>query len=448
MHQWIILGLLWLCPKGYSTTIAVIDSGLDIEHPDIHQHLYINQDEYPDNRRDDDQNGYVDDHNGWNFSGQNGELINRQYQDSFTPDVATFFALQAKSLEGEATESEKEWMKNQLKDPDFIKTITIYGNYAHGTHVAGIALMGHKDLRVMGLKLLPTTRPFSAAARLAREGKKDQKVNWLEDKLLRLALSLLARAQGAPMGMVAEFINQKEAPVANASFGVGLKQALSIVKPLLGRALSQPEAHPELLDRYGRFFMGEVLKAQKVLCTKAPHTLLVTAAGNDGANNDEDPISPAGLTCPNKISVAALDQRGQLASFSNFGGDTVDIAAPGVGIDSSVPDGGRLKMSGTSQAAPYIAHVAALLYLENPALSPEAMKEILMGTVDHQPHLKGKVKSMGSVNLDRARYAAKRSLDLDLASAIAEALATWPDVPYLPQDHHPFSPYTFLPSGF
>jgi len=63
----------------------------------------------------------------------------------------------------------------------------------------------------------------------------------------------------------------------------------------------------------------------------------VAAAGNDGSNNDAYPVYPASYDLPNILSVAAVDNQGKLASFSNYGATSVDISAPGVGILSSVP---------------------------------------------------------------------------------------------------------------
>ena len=96
--------------------------------------------------------------------------------------------------------------------------------------------------------------------------------------------------------------------------------------------------------------------------------LVVTAAGNNGTNNDAVAQYPANYNSPNVISVAASTQNGQLASFSNYGATTVDIAAPGVSIHSTMPNNTYAIYSGTSMAAPHVSAVAALAW----ALDPNA----------------------------------------------------------------------------
>lgn len=68
-----------------------------------------------------------------------------------------------------------------------------------------------------------------------------------------------------------------------------------------------------------------------------PNTLYVVAAGNDASNNDSTPVSPCNVESSNVLCVAAIDARGALASFSNYGAISVDVAAPGVDIQSTVP---------------------------------------------------------------------------------------------------------------
>jgi subtilisin family serine protease len=76
--------------------------------------------------------------------------------------------------------------------------------------------------------------------------------------------------------------------------------------------------------------------------------LFVAASGNEGDDNDADPHYPSGYDLPNVISVAAVDQNGNLANFSNYGQFSVDVAAPGVNILSTIPGNKYATFSGTS----------------------------------------------------------------------------------------------------
>jgi subtilisin family serine protease len=90
--------------------------------------------------------------------------------------------------------------------------------------------------------------------------------------------------------------------------------------------------------------------------------LFVAAAGNAGSNMDGGGQKhyPAASTQPNVLTVAAIDQRGNVAAFSNYGKVSVDLSAPGTNILSSYP-GGYAWANGTSMAAPHVSGVAALV---------------------------------------------------------------------------------------
>lgn len=91
--------------------------------------------------------------------------------------------------------------------------------------------------------------------------------------------------------------------------------------------------------------------------------LIVAAAGNDGADGKLTNTYPASL--PGVLAVGASDRNNDRAYFSQSG-HFVDIAAPGVGMVSTVPKGGQCTVDGTSFAAPYVAGVAALLWQKYP----------------------------------------------------------------------------------
>lgn len=126
--------------------------------------------------------------------------------------------------------------------------------------------------------------------------------------------------------------------------------------------------------------------------------LFVAAAGNSGENSDHSPEYPAAYNCPNIISVAAVDNRGRLANFSNYGFKNVHIAAPGQNILSTLPGNKFEAWSGTSMAAPFVSGIAALVQATNPNLNYHELKTRLLKTSAPLASLRGKVNSEGMIN--------------------------------------------------
>ena len=247
----------WELSQGAGVVVAVIDSGARLEHPDLAPNIWVNFDEVPGNRVDDDANGYVDDVHG--------------------VDLTT-------SARG----------SQNLSD----------GN-GHGTHVAGIIAGAANGRGVVGVA-------FRA----------------------RLMIVKVLDARGAgTTGGVAE----------------GIRYAAANGARIINLSLGGPTRDPRLV---------EAVKA-----AEDANVLLVCSAGNLGNNVDSTPSYPVSLPARNLVGVAATEpQNGRsLGSFSNFGRNTIGLAAPGVDVLSSANDGGYELKSGTSMAAPHAAGVAALM---------------------------------------------------------------------------------------
>jgi subtilisin family serine protease len=133
-----------------------------------------------------------------------------------------------------------------------------------------------------------------------------------------------------------------------------------------------------------------------------PNVLFVVAAGNDANNNDRQPEYPCAYDLVNVLCVAASNQHDGLASFSNYGVTTVDLAAPGTKILSTWPGGGHAVRSGTSMATPHVAGAAALLLSRSPAATATTVKSALLQSVNPKPGLAGIVATGGRLNLARA----------------------------------------------
>lgn len=130
--------------------------------------------------------------------------------------------------------------------------------------------------------------------------------------------------------------------------------------------------------------------------------LHIMAAGNSGSNNDTRPHYPSSYDLPNNIAVAASDRNDRLASFSCYGENSVDLAAPGVEIYSTIPGGGYANKSGTSMATPHVAGAAGLLLASDPTMSNEEIKTRLLEGADKLESLQGKVATGARLNIAKA----------------------------------------------
>jgi len=134
----------------------------------------------------------------------------------------------------------------------------------------------------------------------------------------------------------------------------------------------------------------------------AQGVLVVAAAGNEGLNSDFFHFYPANYDLENILSVAAVDREGVLLEVSNWGPSTVDLAAPGKNIYSTLPNGQFGYMTGTSQATAFVSGVAALMLAQDEQMQPPALIAQLVGQGRPISSLRGKVRSGDIVDASTA----------------------------------------------
>ena len=276
--------------------VAVVDTGINYNHPDLAANIWQNPREIPGNGIDDDNNGYIDDVHGYN------------------------------AITGSS-------------DP--------MDDNGHGTHVAGtIGARTNNGEGVSGInwnvKIIGTKFLSSSGS-----GSLWDSIN---------ALKYIRTLKDSGVNIVA----------TNNSWGGG-------------------SYYYALYDEINR--------------AKDSGILFIAAAGNNSNNNDANPSYPASYEVDNVISVAAIDSNGTLASFSNYGASTVDIAAPGVNIASTWFDGTYKYLSGTSMATPHVTGAVALLKAYSAGLTWDQIKSKILFFATPNAALINKVATSGELNV-------------------------------------------------
>ena len=190
-----------------------------------------------------------------------------------------------------------------------------------------------------------------------------------------------------------------------------------IINISLGQLASDQDTQEDLDERFN-------LKGQ-MQAFIGSGGLVVASAGNDANNNDVTPQYPSSFTLDGIISVAATDQSDNIPYFdgtqyfakewgSNWGADSVDVAAPGVNILTTDKDGNYSYKHATSMAAPFVTGLAAMLWAERPELSATDIKQIIMDTGDtiadldpSNPNATHPIKSGKRINAYNAILAVK-----------------------------------------
>ncbi len=230
----------------------------------------------------------------------------------------------------------------------FLEDMALAGIYVHGTHVAGIAVEGN-----------PFASVFTATMLFRHE---------IEPKLPTEARS---RQIAAAYTTTVDAFQRAGARVVNMSWRTGPKMYEDAL------AFHNVGATPEARRAEALRLFNIESDALEAAIAQAPDLLFVAGAGNEDNDADFQRYIPAGYSLPNLITVGAVDKAGAETSFSTFG-KTVVVHANGFEVDSLLPGGQRMKLSGTSMASPQIANLAAKLFSLRPALTAGDVKELIL----------------------------------------------------------------------
>jgi subtilisin family serine protease len=229
----------------------------------------------------------------------------------------------------------------------FFELEKVIGFYMHGTHCAGIAVHGN------------------AAARLV--------VARFNDQLADLPFAPTqewAGRLGADFQQISEYFRTRHVRVVNMSWEDQPEEFETWISKTGGGA-NPAERKKRAAELYAIW-----RAAIETALRNAPDTLFVTAAGNSDSNTAFIEAVPASLHLPNLIAVGAVNQAGEETSFTSYG-DTVMVDANGYQVESYVPGGARLRLSGTSMASPNVVNLAAKLFALDPSLTPEQVIELI-----------------------------------------------------------------------
>lgn len=296
---------------------------------------------------------------------------------------------------------EQKWLNSKSKDPEFSKEYSLFTENSHGTHVAGIAAKEISDISIFELVFISFKNKIDGRKSFLEHSKEKsqfldrQQFAELEQFLEKYIDQLIRKYQD-----MATFIGFHAIDIVNGSYGTPPFKQL-ILRTCYKKNLFPPSVQVDYLEQ--KYLEKYKRQAKKAL--ENDSTLYIFAAGNDQINCDLHQSMPSCLNSDQILTVASVNEKGELSEFSNWGERSVDIAAPGEKVWSSVPGDVSMQMSGTSQAAPQVTNVATLLKNAKEDLKPQENKYILMNTVDHYDALEGKVKSAGVLNKERASVA-------------------------------------------
>ena len=413
--------------KGKKVIVAVLDSGIDLEHEDLDDVIWTNKDEIPGNGKDDDKNGYIDDVHGYNFL---GESYHEQLEMSRMLKKKLGSAVDRAAAQKAFDKSRNEYLQNKQQLDQIFQLIT-------EVHADLKAHFGKEDYTKEEVsKIKPADEKMQrnvavATQILSNEESIPKVLGLIEGDIERINEGLnynynldfngrevvgddpyditdtnygngnpQARSMDESHGTHVAGIIAAERNNGKGANGVANNVAIMSVRCVpngdeydkdvaLGIRYAVDNGAKIINCSFGKSFSPNaewVYDAIKYAASK--DVLIVHAAGNDGNDLDDsnnpnffdDHVNGIEIA-DNVITVGALTSKygsSMVAGFSNYGTKNVDVFAPGAQIYSTFPENTYETIGGTSMAAPGVAGIAALIRSQYPSLKAAQVKQIIM----------------------------------------------------------------------
>ncbi len=325
--------------------VGIWDSGFDPAVYPGHLYVYSNSAPYPAHGL-----AFTDDGNPSDSALYPLSPEQKQQYPEISEDLEAISDLQA-GVETPVTESFKKRLTTMSKDDvkTMFERLSFFGNMAHGTHVAGIAIKGNPAAQLV---------VFRFNDGLSRELHFAPSTDW-------------AHRMAANFKRIGQFCAEHKVRVVNLSWGDDPQEFEEWLARTKGNQ-SAEERKQEALELFS-IWKQAIIDAVNA----APDTLFVTAAGNSDSDTGFLEDVPSSLELPNLIAVGATNQAGDATSFTSYG-KTVVVYASGYHVESFIPGGKKVKFSGTSMAAPQVTNLAAKLFATDSSLTAEKAKELII----------------------------------------------------------------------
>jgi subtilisin family serine protease len=415
--------------KGIDVVVGVLDSGTDLKHEDLSAVAWVNKNEIPNNKKDDDNNGYVDDINGWNFLGpifKEAAEVHRILKNPKLVDEATYKIIKTAQDKKISEASTNKFRFNQMLQAVIFADNTLAEHFKKKNYTKEdvnkllaerIAIMQSANIakQMFGFGLNSMT---DAIAEIKREIKITEEVVEIKDLKTDYRKALGDNAQDFTTKFYGDHktgpVNKEEAHGTHVSGiigalrnnGIGINGVTNNVKIMVVRIVPDGDEYDKDIALGIRYAVDNGAKVintsfgksyspnkewvyEAIMYAAEKDVLIVNAAGNDGKNIDVKRTFPNDSKdlkteiSDNFITIGAMSSNydeNLPADFSNYGKTNVDIFAPGVEIYSTIPENEYEYFNGTSMAAPSTAGVAALIRSYYPALTAKQVKHIIMNS--------------------------------------------------------------------